>query len=85
MAADVDKAGGIPVIAQRLVEGGMWMARASPSPAARSPKKPPKRKETPGQEVIRPLDQPLKPRGGIAILRGIAGARRLRDQAGRSR
>ena len=28
-------------------------------------------KETPGQEVIRPLDKPLKPRGGIAILRGI--------------
>ena len=28
-------------------------------------------KETAGQEVIRPLDQPLKPRGGIAILRGI--------------
>jgi len=27
-------------------------------------------KETPGQEVIRPLDKPLKPRGGIAILRG---------------
>ena len=27
-------------------------------------------KETPGQEVVRPLDKPLKSRGGIAILRG---------------
>src|SRR5206468_12222612 len=27
-------------------------------------------RETAGQEVIRPLNQPLKPRGGIAILRG---------------
>ena len=27
-------------------------------------------RETAGQEVIRPLTQPLKPRGGIAILRG---------------
>ena len=27
-------------------------------------------RETPGQEVIRPLNKPLKPRGGIAILRG---------------
>ena len=27
-------------------------------------------RETPGQEVIRPLSQVLKPRGGIAILRG---------------
>ena len=26
--------------------------------------------ETPGQEVVRPLDNPLKPTGGIAILRG---------------
>ena len=26
--------------------------------------------ETPGQEVIRPLDKPLKPTGGLAILRG---------------
>jgi dihydroxy-acid dehydratase len=26
--------------------------------------------ETPGQEVIRPLDRPLKPTGGLAILRG---------------
>ena len=26
--------------------------------------------ETPGQQVIRPLDRPLKPTGGIAILRG---------------
>ena len=38
--------------------------------------------ETPGQQVVRPLDQPLKPRGGFAILRGIAGARGLRGQAG---
>ena len=27
-------------------------------------------RETPGQEVVRPLSKPLKPRGGIAILRG---------------
>jgi dihydroxy-acid dehydratase len=27
-------------------------------------------KETSGQEVVRPLDKPLKPNGGIAILRG---------------
>src|SRR5204862_5040186 len=27
-------------------------------------------RETPGQEVVRPLAQPLKPTGGLAILRG---------------
>jgi dihydroxy-acid dehydratase len=26
--------------------------------------------ETPGQEVVRPVDDPLKPEGGLAILRG---------------
>ena len=26
--------------------------------------------ETPGQEVVRPLDDPIKPTGGLAILRG---------------
>jgi dihydroxy-acid dehydratase len=28
------------------------------------------RRRTPGQEVVRPLDRPVKPNGGIAILRG---------------
>ena len=41
--------------------------------------------ETPGQVVVRPIEQPIKPTGGLAILRGIAGAGRLRHQAGRPR
>ncbi len=70
MAADVDKAGGIPVIAHRLVEGkyvdgssGTVTGRTFAEEAAEA-------RETAGQEVIRPLAQALKPRGGIAILRG---------------
>ena len=38
--------------------------------------------ETPGQEVIRPLDKPLKPRGGHRHSARQSGAGRLRDQAG---
>ena len=70
VAVDVDKAGGIGVIAKRLVDGDYVDGARSPAPAARSPRKPPTPSETPGQEVIRPLDKPLKPTGGLAILRG---------------
>ena len=84
MAADVDKAGGIPVIAQapggRRLRGWLGAHRHRPHLRGRSRR----RAGDAGQEVIRPLDKALKPRGGIAILRGIAGARRLRDQAGRA-
>src|SRR5512132_1152694 len=70
MAADVDKAGGIPVIAQRLMEGkyvdGSAMTVTGRTFAAEAADA----REVAGQEVIRPLDKALKPRGGIAILRG---------------
>ena len=41
-----------------------------PSPAARSASTPARPQETPGQEVVRPLDDPVKKTGGLAILRG---------------
>ena len=41
-----------------------------PSTARRSASSPAAAQETPGQEVVRPLANPLKPTGGIAILRG---------------
>ena len=40
------------------------------SPARRSASTPTRPQEAPGQEVIRPLDNPIKKTGGIAILRG---------------
>ena len=70
MAADVDKAGGIPVIAQRLVEGKFVDGSAITVTGKTFAEEAAKAKETSGQEVIRPLTQTLKPRGGIAILRG---------------
>jgi dihydroxy-acid dehydratase len=70
VAVDVDKAGGIPVIAQRLVEGkyvdGSVQTVTGHTFAAEAAKA----VETPGQKVIHPLDKPIKPTGGIAILRG---------------
>ena len=44
--------------------------RRTPSPGAPSASTPPRPQETPGQRVVRPLSDPLKPTGGFAILRG---------------
>lgn len=70
VAVDVDKAGGIGVIAQRLVEGryadGAALTVTGRTLAAEAAAA----VETPGQEVIRPLANPLKKSGGLAILKG---------------
>ena len=70
MAADVDKAGGIGVIAQRLVEGKLVDGSAITVTGRTLAEEAADARETPGQEVILPLNKALKPRGGIAILRG---------------
>jgi dihydroxy-acid dehydratase len=69
MASDLERAGGIRLVAARLAQAGMLKdsmtvsGRGIMAEAADA-------KETAGQEVIRPLDKPLSPRGGFAILRG---------------
>ena len=70
VAVDVDKAGGIPVIAKRLVDGGYVDGSAVTCTGKTFAEEAAKAVETKGQEVIRPLDKPLKPTGGLAILRG---------------
>jgi dihydroxy-acid dehydratase len=70
MAVDVDKAGGIPVIAQRLAEGGYVDGSALTVTGRTFAEEAADARETPGQEVIRPLSNPIKKTGGIVILRG---------------
>jgi dihydroxy-acid dehydratase len=70
VAVDVDKAGGIPVIARRLLDGGYVDGTALTCTGHTFAQEAAEAKETAGQEVIRPLDKPLKPTGGLAILRG---------------
>ncbi|HJT86264.1 MAG TPA: dihydroxy-acid dehydratase, partial [Bryobacteraceae bacterium] len=70
MAVDVDKAGGIGVIAKRLVEGKYVDGSAVTVTGRSFAEEAADSKETPGQEVILPLSKALKPRGGLAILRG---------------
>ena len=70
MAADVDKAGGIGVIARRLVEGKLVDGSARTITGRTFAEEAADSHETPGQQVILPIAKALKPRGGIAILRG---------------
>jgi dihydroxy-acid dehydratase len=70
VAVDVDKAGGIAVIAQRLVKGGYADGSAMTVTGRTLAVEAAEAKETPGQEVIHPLDKPIKKSGGLVILRG---------------
>src|SRR5713101_2784638 len=70
VAADLDRAGGIQLVAQRLLRGakldGAQMTPTGQTIAQESAVA----VETPGQEVVRPLEKPLKATGGLVILRG---------------
>lgn len=68
-APDVDRAGGLRLLVRRLLEGGFLTD--APTVSGRTLfEEAASATETEGQEVIRRLDSPIKPRGGIAILRG---------------
>jgi dihydroxy-acid dehydratase len=69
VAPDLETAGGMALVAKRLMEAKL--IQDSPTVSGRSLfEEAALAKETPGQEVVRPLTNPLKPNGGIAILRG---------------
>jgi len=67
---DVDKAGGIPVIAQRLLDGGYADGSAMTVTGRTFAEEARAAKETAGQEVIHALSDPIKKSGGLVILRG---------------
>jgi dihydroxy-acid dehydratase len=69
VAADVDKAGGIPVIAKRLLDAKCADGSTLTVTGRTFSEEANDAKETPGQPVIAPLDRPLKT-GGLVILKG---------------
>lgn len=89
VANDVHKAGGIPVIAKRLLEAGLLHKDCMTVTGKTISEEANAAKENPG-EVIRALSNPLKKTGGLAILKGnlapeggvlkIAGEKRLRHE-----
>jgi dihydroxy-acid dehydratase len=70
LATDLYAAGGVPLILSRLAEAGILNEGAMTVSGRTIGEEAAAAVETPGQEVVRPLDNPLKPEGGLAILRG---------------
>jgi dihydroxy-acid dehydratase len=70
VATDMHAAGGTAVVAARLQEAGLLHEDAQTVHGETIGELARNATETPGQEVVRPLSNPLKPTGGIAILRG---------------
>jgi len=69
MAADLDRAGGVRLVARRLLEAGLL--KESLTVSGRSITVEVKNaEETAGQQVVRPLDKPISATGGFAIVRG---------------
>jgi dihydroxy-acid dehydratase len=69
-AVDLFHAGGVPVLLQRLQEAGVLHEDAATVDDTTIGEVARAASETPGQKVIRPLSEPIKATGGLAILRG---------------
>ena len=70
VATDLYAAGGIGLVARELAKKGLIHGDAPTIDGRTLGQIGDAVQETPGQKVVLPIDQPLKPHGGIAILRG---------------
>jgi dihydroxy-acid dehydratase len=69
-APEMYEAGGMPLVAKRLHEGGLLHANAMTVSGRTLGEEAQRAPEQPGQEVIRTVAAPIKPQGGLAILSG---------------
>jgi len=70
VATDLYAAGGVPLVAKRLLEAGLLHEDAVTVTGRTIGEHAREAAETEGQQVVRPLDNPIKATGGLAILRG---------------
>jgi dihydroxy-acid dehydratase len=70
VANDLYKAGGIGLLAKRLLEGKLIKGNCLTVTGRTMAEEAGRITETPGQQVIRPLNKPLKKTGGMVILKG---------------
>jgi dihydroxy-acid dehydratase len=70
LAPDLYEAGGVPLVVKRLKEAGLLHEAAATVTGQTIGEVADGAVEAEGQEVVRPLDNPIKPTGGLAILRG---------------
>jgi dihydroxy-acid dehydratase len=69
-APELHRAGGIAVLTRRLIEGGHVDGSAMTVTGRTLEEECSAVRETPGQEVVRPLSNPFSPEGGLVILKG---------------
>jgi len=70
VATDLYRAGGVPLILRRLKEGGLLHEDEITVTGRTIGEEVAGATEEPGQDVVLPVDAPLKAQGGLAILRG---------------
>jgi dihydroxy-acid dehydratase len=70
VASDMHRAGGIRLLAKRLINGKYLHPLAKTVTGLTVGAEAESAAETPGQEVIAPLEKPLKATGGLVILKG---------------
>jgi dihydroxy-acid dehydratase len=69
-AVDLYEAGGIGLVARELIRGGLIDGTTRNVDGRTLAEVADAAVETPGQEVVVPIERPIKPTGGLAILRG---------------
>ncbi|HVI09142.1 MAG TPA: dihydroxy-acid dehydratase [Candidatus Binatia bacterium] len=70
VATDMHRAGGVRLLASRLLQANLLHPKAKTVSGRTLEEEAGKSAEAPGQQVIAPLDQPLKKTGGLVILKG---------------
>jgi len=70
VAVDVHRAGGIPLIAKKLLEAGLIDGSQMTPTGKTIAEEVAHLRETPGQDVVRPVSNPVKKTGGLVILKG---------------
>jgi dihydroxy-acid dehydratase len=69
-ATDLYEAGGVPLVLKRLKDAGILNPGVPTVTGRTIDEHAAEARETDGQQVVRPLENPIKPTGGFAILRG---------------
>ncbi len=70
VATDMHRAGGIPLLARRLLDAGYLHGDALTVTGRTLAAEAEQARETPGQQVIRPVSKPIKQTGGLVIVKG---------------
>jgi dihydroxy-acid dehydratase len=70
VATEMHAAGGTPLVIKRLIESRAVDGTAVTVTGRTLAEEAAKAVEAPGQEVVRPIDRPIKPHGGLVILFG---------------